>query len=264
MLDVLTYSLLIMIASFIGVVSVWKRFGVIIERNLSFLVSFSAGVFLVLSYQLGYEAIEHFEGVGEGLFWVFAGAIGILIIFKLLPSFHHHHDSHEENHAHSRIDARKILISDGIHNIGDGILLAAAFTVSSTFGIITALSIIVHELVQEISEFFVLREAGFSTKKALLMSFLVSSTILIGSLGSFILLESFEALEAPILGIAAGSFLVVVLHDLIPHTVRTSTHRKHYFKHIIWFAIGLAIMLGVSMLTSHSHDAPHGQEIHEE
>jgi zinc transporter ZupT len=160
----------------------------------------------------------------------------------------------EEDHAHSKIDARKILISDGIHNVADGILLGASFAVSSYLGMITALSILIHEIVQEVSEFFVLKEAGYSTKKALITNFLISATILIGSIGSFFLLENFEMLEAPILGIAAGSFLVVVFHDLIPHSVRISAHHKQFTKHFIWFAIGLIIMLSLNSLVGHSFE----------
>ena len=48
-----------MLASLGGVISVWKKAGRLIEKNLSLLVSFSAGVFLIVSYQLGVETIEH-------------------------------------------------------------------------------------------------------------------------------------------------------------------------------------------------------------
>lgn len=252
MLEIILYSILVMLASLAGVISVWRHAGSIIERNLSYLVSFSAGVFLILSYQLAREAIEHSTTIGYGILWIGIGVIGIWLLFKFLPAFHHHHDQGEEDHVHTKIDARKILLSDGIHNIGDGILLAAAFAVSSSLGIITALSIIVHELVQEVSEFFVLKEAGYSTKKVLLTNFFVSSTILIGSLGSFFFLDNFEMLEAPLLGIAAGSFLIVVFHDLIPHSVRTSSHHKHYTKHFIWFVIGIALMMTLNIFVGHS------------
>ncbi len=89
----------------------------------------------------------------------------------------------------------------------------------------------VHELVQEVSEFFVLKQAGYSTKKALLTNFAVSSTILIGSIGGTFLLDTFSELELPLMGIAAGAFLVVVFQDLIPHSVRKAKAKASHLKH---------------------------------
>ena len=188
---ILIASFVIMLASLIGVFSVWKRAGHFVEKNLAFLVSFSAGVFLVVSYNLSFEVIEHANAVSSGLFWIAVGAVGILVLFRMLPHFHHHHDESEEESSHSRIDIRRILIGDSLHNVGDCILLTSAFVISPVIGLIAMVSIFVHELVQEVSEFFVLRQAGFSARKALALNFLVSATILIGSLGGYILLEAF-------------------------------------------------------------------------
>jgi len=252
MLEILVYSLLIMLASVVGVLAVWKQLGATLDRNLHFLVSFSAGVFLIVTYELGQEVLGH----TNGLLWILVGAIFILFIFKLFPFFHHHHDT-EEGHTHSYIDTRRILVGDGIHNIADGILLATAFSVNSSLGMITAASIFVHELVQETSEFFILRQAGYTIKRALYVNFLFSSTILIGAIGGMFLLENFAMFELPLLGISAGAFLVVILHDLIPHSVRTSNTRVHHIKHIVWFLIGVVLMVSINAVTTDSH----GQDI---
>ena len=259
MFAVFIYSVLIMLASLGGVLFVWKKAGKVIEQHLGFLVSFSAGVFLIVAYQLGQEALEHAETLSIGLAWIFAGAVGIWVLFKIIPQFHHHHDEKEEKHTHSKLDARRILFGDAVHNIGDGILLAASFAISTSLGVVTALSVFIHELVQEVSEFFVLKQAGYSTKKALSWNVLISATILIGSLGGFFLLDTFEMFEVPLLGISAGAFLIVIFHDLIPHSVRTSESKTHYVKHVMWFVLGLALMLVVNMFAVHSH----GDETHD-
>ncbi|MEX1013553.1 MAG: ZIP family metal transporter [Candidatus Paceibacterota bacterium] len=254
MLQILLFSVLVMIASLSGVFVVWKKVGKVIERNLRFLVSLSAGVFLVIAFQLSRETIEHASNLNIGLLWILAGTFLIFLLFKFLPGFHHHHDEKDENKKHSKIDARRILLSDGIHNIGDGFLLTVSFMVNPAFGMLTTISIFIHEFVQEISEFFVLRQAGYSIKKSLLINFAVSSTLLIGSIGGYFLLDLFEILEVPLLGIAAGSFLVVVFLDLIPHSIRESETKTHYLKHIGWFLIGALLMIAVNNLTVHSHE----------
>lgn len=247
MLELLFASLTVMIASLVGVFSLWQQLGKALERKLDLLISFSAGVFLVVAYELAHEAIEHAANPETAIFWIFFGAIGIVLFFKLIPHFHHHHGKEEED-THSYIDSRRIIFGDALHNIGDGIVLASSFTVSKTLGVVTLLSVFVHELVQETSEFFVLRQAGYSTNRALLINFAVSATILIGALGSYFLLDTFELIEAPLLGVAAGSFLVVVFQDLIPHSARTIRDKGHVIKHLVWFALGLGLMTALDLL----------------
>jgi zinc transporter ZupT len=225
--------MIIMLASLIGTISIWKRLGTLIERNLHHLVSFSAGVFIIISYELAHEST---------LAWITLGALISYAVFKLLPDFHHHHDGITENHSHSRIDARRVIMSDAIHNIGDGILLASSFGVSTTLGITTTIGIFIHEIIQEVSEFFVLKQAGFGTRKALLINFITSGTILIGAIGGFFLLEKFETIEAPLLGITSGAFFIVVIHDLIPHSISSITNKSHILKHIAWFVLGVLII----------------------
>lgn len=263
-MDIFLASLVVMLASLVGVIAVWRQLGTFIERNLSLLVSFSAGVFLLVAATLTLETLEHAATPELGVLWIVLGGIAVFAVFKLLPAFHHHHDEHAEQHAHSSLDARRILVSDALHNIGDGILLAAAFSVSGPLGWLTAASVFIHELVQEISEFFVLRSAGYSTRKALSLNFLVSGTILIGAVGGYFLLDLFEQLETPLLGLAAGAFFVVVAHDLVPHSVRASETTARYDKHLLAFFLGLLLMWGVNALIGHAHEQDvHDHESHE-
>lgn len=259
LIELIGLSLLIMLASLSGVFFLWKSAGTFIEKNLCYFVSLSAGVFLVIVYSLARESIE-LAGATEGLIWVGAGALGVWALFKFIPTFHHHHRKGKDEH--SALDARRILISDGIHNIGDGIVLAAALSVSGPFALLAAFSIFVHEFVQEVSEFFVLREGGYKTIQALKINFLVSGTILIGALGGYFLLETFAVLEAPLLGLAAGAFLLVVLNDLIPHSIKTANGHASGIKHILWFILGFIIMAGITMATPHTHEHGHAHDEH--
>jgi len=252
MTSVLIASFAIMLASLAGKLTVWRLFGDFVERHLTYLVSFAAGVLLVILSQLAVEIVEHAGSIIAGVPWIFLGAIVILVAFRFIPDFHHHHDSHEGDHTHSRISANRILVSDGIHNVGDGVLLVTAFAVSPVLGMLTTASIFMHEAVQEVSEFFVLRGAGLSVNRALLYNFLVSGTILIGAIGGYYLLAQFEKLEVPLLGIAAGAYAVVVFYDLIPHSIRSSRNGVgHAFGHVLWFLGGLVIMSSVAAVFGH-------------
>ena len=203
MFAIVTASVVIMLASLFGVIFTWNIFGKFIKENIGLLVSFSAGVFFILVMSLGIEIFERADNFIEPLLWIATGGAGVLFLFKLLPNFHHHHSDEHEDHDHSHIDVRKIIMSDSIHNIGDGVLLATSFAVSIPIGIAATLSIFVHEIVQGISEFFVLRQTGIPTRKALGINFASSATILIGAIGGFFLLDTFEAIELPLLGFSA-------------------------------------------------------------
>lgn len=244
-----------MIASLAGKLTVWRLFGGFVERHLTYLVSFAAGVLAIIIYQLSQEIIEHAGSFQDGIAWVVLGALIVIVAFRYIPDFHHHHDAHDTKHTHSKLSANRILVSDGIHNVTDGILLVVAFTASPVLGWLTALSIFVHEAVQEVSEFFVLRGAGLSVNRALLYNFIASSTVLIGAIGGYFLLDQFEALELPLLGLAAGSYLVVVFHDLIPHSLESSRNSLgHAAAHVMWFLIGLALMIFVTNAFGHGNE----------
>lgn len=243
-----------MCASLIGVVTAWKKLGNLIEKNLGFLVSFSAGVFFVISLSIFKEVLDHGLPFVSAFSFVVLGIFLMWLLFKLLPDFHHHHNSEGEDHHHDRLDARRVMLGDAIHNIGDGVLLAVSFSVSTYAGVVAMLSVLIHELVQEMSEFFVLREAGFSNKKALTINFLVSGTIMIGILIGLFFLDHFESLEIPLLAITAGAFLTVVLFDLFPHSyAHTKTHGCAK-KHITAFLIGFLLMGTVAQIFVHSHE----------
>lgn len=249
MLLLLGSCLAVMLASLVGVLFISRGASAFLERNLGLLVSFSAGVFMVVAYGLSTETLEHAPSVPQGLFYIFAGAFVIWTLFKLLPGLHDHPE-HGSTHSHP-VHPKRMLVSDGLHNMGDGILLAASFAAAPALGFVAAASVFVHELVQEVSEFFVLRAGGYSVGQALRLNFLVSGTILIGAIGGYYFLEVFESLEPVLLGGAAGAFLVVVLGDLIPHSVRDAKSASHYAHHMLWFAAGAVLMLILASTLGH-------------
>ncbi|MHB1087020.1 MAG: ZIP family metal transporter [Minisyncoccota bacterium] len=115
---ILLASFAVMAVSFSGKLVTWRGLGPLIERNMHFFVSFAAGVLLVVAFNLSREITEHAGSLSAVLPWIAVGAIAVLIAFRYLPTFHHHHD--RGGHSHSKIDANRILASDAIHNIGRG------------------------------------------------------------------------------------------------------------------------------------------------
>lgn len=253
LIEIVIAAFCIMLASLVGVLFVGSVARQFLEQRLSFLVAFSAGVFLVTAGALALEVFHIYEAaLWWGLGLVLVGYVGAWVLESLLPETHHHHDP-ACSHGHGK-GARKLMVGDAIHNIGDGIILVPAFLVSPALGIAVTVSIFIHEALQELSEFFVLKQAGYSTKRALVINFGISSTIFIGVGLSYLALSTHE-LEGVLLAISAGFFFHVVVHDLLPKRSQYETVSA-FFKHLFFVACGLLLMAGVNSVLgeSHAHD----------
>lgn len=241
----------IMLASLAGLLFTVARVGNWVQDNLVYLNTFAGGVFIVVAYNILTEAFEFSTDDVSTIIATLAGFSLFFLAEHFLPESHCHHD--DENCIHASQDKRKawkVLISDGVHNLGDGILLVPVFLIDIQLGIIAAIGIVIHELVQEVAEFFVLKKAGYTTLQALQRNFLVSSTILIGVLVAAVL-TSAEFLIAPLIGFAAGGFLHIVFVDLLPLTIREARERKRYFEFFIAFLFGIALISMVNVVSAH-------------
>lgn len=252
LISLLFASVLIMMMSLSGIIFVTQKLKSWTEANMQYLVAFSAGVFLIVSYDVSVEAIE----LGTNTTFVFASIIfGFLTFFifeRLYPEVHCHHDDAKCLTTNSRRGANKVLIGDGFHNIADGLLLAPVFMIDIKLGLVAAFGILVHEFVQEISEYFVLRSAGYTQKEALVKNFIVSSTILIGAVIGFYV-SSFEFLIGPLLGLAAGAFIYILVIDLIPESVKNSHKERKYLNYAAWALLGVLLILSVDFFSGGDH-----------
>ena len=132
----------------------------------------------------------------------------------------------------------------------------AAFAVSPALGLVTAVGVFIHEFIQELSEYFVLRKAGYTNSQALIKNFQVSATIIIGILVAAFLSQLL--IEPYLLAITAGVFLTIVLQDLLPETIESAREPGKLLPYTGAFVLGLAIMFGISNVAGHSH--VHGDE----
>ncbi len=246
LLYALLVALVVIALSAVGLITTFPKIRTVVEKHLGLLSSFSAGVFLMIGIMLIEEIFE--EGIDLTL--IASIVFGALASFALsfVPEYHHHHYEKDTPHRHSKRSAARILFSDGLHNMGDGILLAIAFTASIPLGIATSVGIVVHETLQEISKFFLLRQSGYSIRSAVKWSLVVSSTVLVGVvLGIFV-----ASISNILLGFAAGSLLTVVFHDLIPSSVQTSKKENRRYQHLAIFVAGSVLMFLLYSLI-HSH-----------
>jgi len=210
-----------------------------------YFVSFAVGTLLGAAFL---EIIPHAYELSRDLHQIsLIVLIGILVFFILekLLVWRHCHGSHCENHSpvvnHDIKKGSILIIGDCFHNFIDGILIASAFIVDINLGLITALAIIVHEIPQEISNFSILINSGYSLSRTLLMNIITGCAMIIGAILAYFVLNDLEFLIPIILSFAASSMIYVAISDLIP-----SLHKKVEIKQT--FQQTFSIFLGVLII----------------
>jgi len=191
------------------------------ERVRTFLVpcliSYASGTLLGAAF-LGLipHALEH----AEAHLVLAAVLMGIILFFALekLVLWRHCHD--EECEVHSAA-APLILVGDAFHNLTDGVVIAAAFLSSFPLGVATALAVTVHEVPQEVGDFAILLEGGYSRGRAYLYNALSSLSTLPGAILAYFFLSQVQRAISYILALSAASFIYIATVDLIP-----SLHRR--------------------------------------
>lgn len=181
---------------------------------LPMLVSFAIGALLGAAFL---EVIPHAFEQGDprtAAASILGGILGFFLLEKLLL-WRHSHDEHEAAHDHGRAGTM-IVVGDTIHNFLDGVLIAAAFLQGTELGIITALAIVAHEIPQEVGDFLILLNSGYSRAKAFALNLLSSFGTLLGGLLGYYALQVFMRWEPVLLGIVAASMIYVAVADLIP------------------------------------------------
>jgi len=142
-----------------------------------------------------------------------------LVLWRHCHSFEcevHGADDHNHQHQETAPAGTLVLVGDAVHNFVDGILIAAAFMTDIHLGIVTALAVAAHEIPQEVGDFAILLDSGFSRAKAFLFNILASLTTVVGALLAYYGLQEVQEYVPYVLAIAASSFIYVAVADLIP------------------------------------------------
>ncbi|MBX3662367.1 MAG: ZIP family metal transporter [Burkholderiales bacterium] len=223
----------------------------LLSRWLAPMVSYAAGVLLAAAFlHLLPEAFSQADSI-EGLFAVtLAGLLGFFLLEKA-ALWRHGHDHVGERSGHHSPTGMLIVVGDGFHNFVDGVLIAAAFMTDIALGVATTLAIIAHEIPQEVGDFMVLLNAGYSRKKALLLNFASSLMAIAGGVLGYLALDGAREATPYVLVLAAASFIYIAVADLIPEMHRRSDMRSSMLQ-IVFIAAGIGTIL-LSHLFLHSH-----------
>jgi len=235
------------------------------EAALPHLVSFATGALLgaallaLIPHSVIGAGSERVHEVGIALI---AGIALFFVLEKFLLWRHCHDDhcaehpvsdepahghDHGHGHTHAHDEARKkasgslVLVGDALHNVLDGVLIAAAFLTDVHLGLVTAVAIMAHEIPQEVGNFAVLLHSGVSRRRALALNLLTSLTAVIGGIVGYFALETAIRALPFALAVAAASLLYVAVADLIPGLHRRIDPRSSITQ-VLLIGCGIAII----------------------
>ncbi|MBN2015561.1 ZIP family metal transporter [Candidatus Dojkabacteria bacterium] len=228
-------TIIISLSSFVGALTlaIKKQY---LSKILLILVSLSAGTMLGGAFiHLLPEALENLDP--EIVFILVLVSFCIFFVIENFLYWRHCHKQECKQHPFGIMN----LIGNAIHNFTDGLIISSAFLLDINLGITTAIAIALHEIPQEISDFGVLIHSGFEKKKALILNFLVASTVILGGLSGFFLSSKIHDLTDYMVPFAAGGFIYISASDLIPE-IRTERELKKILWNFCVFLLGLLLM----------------------
>jgi len=236
-------SIVVSLISLIGIL-----FLLVNEKTLNnilfILIGFATGGLLGGAFfHLLPEALEKSSNPTLTFLYVILG----FIIFFILERYIHWRHCHKEGKCDVHVVSYLSLMGDGIHNLIDGMIIATSFQVNISFGLITTLAIILHEIPQEIGDFGVLVYGGLSKLKALFYNFLSALTAIIGVFIGYFLTTSIESFSSVLLPIAAGGFIYIAASDLVPELHKEPNLKKSTLA-IITFIFGIILMYALKLI----------------
>lgn len=251
-ITVLFWALVGSVLSLIGGVALLSN-ATLRLRAIRYGLPFGAGALLAAGF-LGLlpEAVEESD-VHTAVLFALGGFLLFFLLERLISWFHHH-----ENHHHDSVDGARdathrslVIIGDTVHNALDGIALGAAFIVSPAAGIGAALAIAAHEIPQEIGDFGILLGRGMKPRRVILVNMLSALATVVMALVTFALANRYEINPAPLLAIAAGSFIYIAASDIIPD-IHEKPRREGNLQAFM-LVVGVVIVAIAISLAPHSH-----------
>lgn len=244
------------IVSLISLIGVFSLSRILASPNTTkYLVSLAAGALLGDAFiHLIPESFEHIKAIYASSL-IILGIIVFFILEKVLHWHHHHGKVHTnecidcEDNLEPKINpiGRMVLISDGIHNFVDGLIVAGSFFVSIEIGITTTIAIILHEIPQEIGDFGILIHAGYTKSRAIFLNFISALMAFLGVIVAFFLGSAGEVPVTYILPVAAGGFIYIAAADIFPALQKTYSPKKSLLQLLI-ILIGLALMFALLLV----------------
>lgn len=134
------------------------------------------------------------------------------------------------------------LAADFTHNFTDGLAIGASYLAGKNIGIVTTVTILLHEVPHEIGDFAILIQSGCSKKKAIFLQLTTAIGALTGTLVSLLAEGIDDTATSWILPFTAGGFIYIATVSVIPELL-SDTKFWQSVKEIIALLVGVYMMV---------------------
>lgn len=138
------------------------------------------------------------------------------------------------------------LAADFTHNFTDGLAIGASYLAGNSIGIVTTITILLHEVPHEIGDFAILIKSGCSKKKAMLLQLTTALGALAGNV--LALLGTSEESSPWILPFTAGGFIYIATVSVIPELLEQNTKLWQSLKEIFALLLGVFMMVLITAI----------------
>lgn len=196
-------------------------FGRPVERVLAVFLGFAAGVMTaVVVLDLLPSALEYGSWLTAvlGFFWGLVFMLLLDVALSCLPGVRNSQKSGKQG----RLLKMGYLIATGIalHDLPEGIAIAAGFSAEENLGFLLALAIGLHNIPEGMATAAPLLMGGMSRLEILAISLLISIFTPIGSALGLLLMFVSPGLISALLALAGGAMAFIVKNELLPEAYR--------------------------------------------
>ncbi|CAG2101669.1 unnamed protein product [Medioppia subpectinata] len=157
--------------------------------------------------------------------------------------------THDSNIGYLSIDFGDIkvagylnLAADFTHNLTDGLAIGASYLAGQNIGIVTTITILLHEVPHEIGDFAILIQSGCSRRKAMSMQLITAVGALTGTCISLFAEGMGDAASSWILPFTAGGFIYIATVSVIPELLE-KTSLLQSVKEVFALLVGVFMMV---------------------
>lgn len=214
-------------------------------------MSFAAGIMLSAAI-LGLIVPSVEYGGKYGVFLtvagIFAGAVCLNLIDKLVPHLHKIAGSDQENHNNANLNRVLLFVmAIAIHNLPEGIASGVGFgSGNNTQALIIAGGIALQNIPEGMVIIGPLLAAGVSAKRTLIFALITGFIEVVGTFIGYFAVNIATAVLPFALAFAGGTMLYIVSDEIIPETHAHGSERGATYALLIGFCIMLVtdVLLG--------------------
>ena len=209
-------------------------------------LSFAAGVMLAAAVLgLVLPSVEH--GGDYGLIiaaiGIFAGAVCLNLVDKLVPHLHKMAGKEDEAHNNARINKVLLFVAAiAIHNLPEGIAAGVGFGSDNTAeALVIAGGIALQNIPEGMVIIAPMLAAGVKPKKTFVIAALTGVVEIVGTLIGFFAVSAAEAVLPFALAFAGGTMLYVISDEMIPETHAHGSERGATYALLVGFCLMLLV-----------------------